>query len=280
MSEPKSRRSVLKYGAAAIGGLAIGSVAGWTASQAATPPPKVAKWGVAPPAGTQVSLINGCDPAYPPFTSVDTSGNAFGFDIDCLQVVANQYGWTVTTKPWEWSSIITALLNGDLDMVWSGMTVTAARSSVVWFTMPYYSYIHRLLALATQTGSEQDILNSGKTIAVQTGATADLWATKLLAAGDTFQKLPLDSQPACIQAMSDGRAVGAIMDSSYLDVYLRDNPDVAAKFRVVGNVGGMSVYAIATRIEDVWLRNQINAALENLMGSTKFTEITTKWNLA
>jgi polar amino acid transport system substrate-binding protein len=279
MSEKTSRRSALKYGIAAIAGLAVGGVAGFTASQQMAPTPPKAKWGEAPPEGTKVVLQNVCDAAYPPYTSVDASGKAVGFDIDALQAVADMYGWEVNTKPWDWASIITALNAGDADLVWSGMTVTPERSKVVWFTMPYQKYLHYLFTLAEDTRSMQDILNSGDTIAVMIGATPDFWATKRLEAGDNFQKLALDSMPAAMQAVMDGRAAAVVVDSSYSDFFIRENPDKAALFRLVSSVGPMKVYAIAVRIEDVWLRNQLNAGLDELMNSPKWDDLRAKWKL-
>ena len=276
-TEKTDRRTALKYAAAAIGGLAIGGVAGWTAKPIPTPP--VAKFGVAPPAGTTVSIIHGFDAAYPPFTQIDPTGKAVGFDCDVLATIAQQNGWTIVEKPWDWSAIVPALLNGDLDIVMSGMTVTAARSNVVTFTLPYYQYVHYLLALATEKRSLNDILNSGEVISVQTGGVGDLWATKLLAAGYKFQKLGVDTYELALEAVLDGRATGNITDSGFSVPYFKNNPDKAALLRIVGTIGGLSVYAIATRPGDSWLRDQLNLALENLMGTTTWGTLLDKWKL-
>jgi len=242
-----------------------------------TPPPPKAKFADPPPSGSTV--IHGMDAAYPPFTQIDPSGNAVGFDVDVVNMIAKKYGWQVVHKPWDWSTIITAVQSGDLDFVASGMTETAARSEIAWFGVPYYSFIHQLIALATDTRTRDQILNSNSFIACQTGATSDEWATKLLAAGYTFQKLGLDSYELAFEAVTDGRAVAVISDSAFTGPYFKTQPDQAAKFRVVSTIGGDATYGYATRPGDFGLRNQINQALEGIMGTTDWQSLRDKWNV-
>ncbi len=277
MSEKKSRRGFLKTVGVGVGGLVVGAAAGTMAAPLITPPPPKAKFADMPPAGTKV--IHGMDAAYPPFTQIDPSGNAVGFDVDVVNWIANKYGWQVEHKPWEWAAIITAVKAGDLDFVASGMTDTAARSEIVWFSVPYYSYIHQLLALATDTRSRDDMLNSGGFIACQTGATSDEWATKLLAKGYKFQKLGLDSYELAFKAVTDGRAVAVISDSAFTGPLFKTQPSVAAKFRIVSTIGGDVMYGYATRPGDYGLRNAINHALEEIMASTTWQDFRDKWGV-
>lgn len=277
MSEKKSRRGFLKTVGVGVGGLVVGAAVGAGAAPLISPPPPKAKWAVLPPSGS--TIIHGMDAAYPPFTQIDPSGNAVGFDVDVVNMIGSKYGWTIVHKPWDWSAIITAVQSGDLDFVASGMTITAARTEIVWFSVPYYSYIHQLLAPATTTGSMADILNSGGFVACQTGATSDEWATKLLAKGYKFQKLGLDSYELAFTAVLDGRAVAVISDSAFTGPYFKSQPDVAAKFRVVSTIGGDATYGYATRPGDYGLRNAINHALEDIMASTDWQDLRNKWNV-
>lgn len=277
MSEKKSRRGFLKTAGVGVGGVVVGVLAGTAVAPLIAPPPPKAKWADLPPSGS--TIIHGMDAAYPPFTQIDPSGNAVGFDVDVVNLIANKYGWQIVHKPWDWSAIITAVKSGDLDFVASGMTDTAARSEIVWFSVPYYSYIHQLLALVTETRSRDDILNSGGFIACQTGATSDEWATKLLAKGYKFQKLGLDSYELAFKAVTDGRAVAVISDSAFTGPLFKTQPDVAAKFRVVSTIGGDATYGYATRPGDYGLRNAISHALEDIMATTDWQDLRDKWSV-
>jgi polar amino acid transport system substrate-binding protein len=277
LSEKKSRRGFVKTVGIGVGGLVVGALAGTAVAPMMTPPPPKAKWADMPPAGS--TIVHGMDAAYPPFTQIDPSGNAEGFDVDVVNMIGQKYSWNIVHKPWDWSAIITAVQSGDLDFVASGMTDTAARSEIVWFSIPYYSYIHQLIALATDTRTKDQILNSGSYIACQTGATSDEWATKLLAKGYTFQKLGLDSYELAFKAVTDGRAVAVISDSAFTGPYFKSQPDQAAKFRVVSTIGGDATYGYATRPADFGLRNAINHALEDIMATTDWQDLRDKWSV-
>lgn len=277
MAEKKSRRGFLKTVGVGVGGLVIGAAAASMAAPLVSPPPPKAKFGETPGPGTKI--IHGMDAAYPPFTQIDPTGKASGFDVDVVEWIAKKYEWQVEHKPWEWGAIITAVLAGDLDFVASGMTHTAARAEKIWFSVPYYSYIHQLIVLAQESRTRDEILNSGQYIAAQLGATSDEWAEKLLKKGYNFKKLGLDSYELAFKALLDGRAVGAISDSAFTVPYFKKEPDVAAKLRVLSTIGGDFTYAYATRTGDYGLRNAINHALEEIMASPEWQDLKDKWGI-
>ncbi|MFQ6124253.1 MAG: ABC transporter substrate-binding protein [Candidatus Heimdallarchaeota archaeon] len=230
-----------------------------------------------PPAGTKI--IHGMDAAYPPFTEVDPTGKAVGFDVEVVDWIAAKYGWEVEHKAWDWAAIVTAVLEGDLDFVASGMTHTAARAEKVWFTLPYYTYIHQLIVSVDDLRTWEDVLNSGDTISCQLGATSDEWAEKLLAEGYNFEKLALDSYELAFEAVLDGRATGCISDSGFTGPYFKRNPEVAGKLKILSTIGGYEVYAYATRPEDYGLRNALNHALAELMASPEWDAMKEKWGV-
>ena len=151
MSEKVDRRSVLKTTGAAVAGIVAGVAAGWVLKPVPPSHPK-GKFTEAPAEGTEVTIVHGFDAApYPPFTEIDPAGEAVGFDVDVVNWIAEKYGWNVVPKPWDWAAIVTALVEGDLDIVMSGMVHTPERAEEVWFTIPYYPNYHQLLALITET---------------------------------------------------------------------------------------------------------------------------------
>ena len=182
-------------------------------------------------------IVHRFDAAYPPFTYVLPNGTAVGFDIDVIKWIAKKYGWKVIFKPWDWATIVTALVNGDLDVIASGMTINAERMKKICFSRPYYSYIHELVVRADETRSVDEILNSGEYIAVRLGSTADEWAERLLKHGYNFKKLGLNSYVEVLEALLDGRAVAVITDSAFLEPYLKKHPDVAKKVKVLTTLG-------------------------------------------
>jgi len=232
-----------------------------------------------PPRDNPVTIVYGFDPEYPPFTQVLPNGSVVGFDVDVINWIAKKYGWKIIYKPWDWSTIVDALVKGDIDIIASGMTITASRSEKIWFSIPYYSYVHELVVRVDKDMSIDEILNSDEYIAVQLGSTADEWAERLLKAGYKFKKLGLNSYVDALEALLDGRAIAVITDSAFLKPYLRRNPDISKKVKVLGTIGPPYTYGIATRPEDVWLRNMINKALEEFMNSPEWDRLLKKWDL-
>ncbi len=237
------------------------------------------KFTEAPPAGEEITIIYGFDAAYPPFTQVLPNGSVVGFDVDVINWIAKTYGWKVVYKPWDWSTIVDALIRGDIDIIASGMTINSERSEKIWFSIPYFTFVHVLVVRADDTRSVNEILNSGEYIAVQVGSTADEWAERLLAAGYKFQKLGLNSYVEALEAVLDGKAIAAISDSAFIYPYFKKNPDIAGKLKVLTTIGPTYTYGIATRPEDKWLRDMINKALEELMNSPEWDKLLEKWDL-
>jgi len=266
-------------------GLVLGIAIGWVAASIvpispASKTPK-AKFAEAPAPGQEVVIIHGFDANYPPFTFIDENGNARGFDVDVMDWIAKKYGWKIVHKPWDWSTIVTALEQGEIDVIASGMTITPERASrKIWFSIPYYSYIHEIVVRADDNRSLDEILNSGEYIAVQIGSTADELADSLLQKGCKFKKLGLGSYPEALKALLDGRASAYITDSAFLEPFLRKNPELKAKIKVLSTLGAPETYGIATRPEDVWLREKINEALYELMNSPEWNELLKKWGLS
>jgi len=267
-------------------GLIIGGVVGWVAK----PVPEIpkpeeicayskGKFTEPPPPGKEVVIVHGFDAAYPPFTYVLPNGTAVGFDVDVIDWIAKKYGWKVIHKPWDWSTIVTALVNGDLDIIASGMTINAERMKKICFSIPYYSYIHELVVRADETRGVEEILNSGEYIAVQLGSTADEWAERLLKQGYNFKKLGLNSYVEALEALLDGRAIAVITDSAFLNPYLKKHPDLANKVKILTTLGAPETYGIAFRCEDKWLRDMVNDALSELMHSPLWDQLLEKWGL-
>ncbi|MCS7105053.1 MAG: ABC transporter substrate-binding protein [Thermofilaceae archaeon] len=224
-------------------------------------------------------VIVGLDAQYPPFTELLPNGSIVGFDVDVMKQIGGICGFEPEFKPWDWATIVEALESGDVDVIASGMTITAERSQRVWFSLPYYTYVHYLVTKAGDDRDVGEILRSNPRIAVQTGSTADKLVEKFLLRGYRIEKLSLESYPAALLAVIEGRAEAGIFDSAFIQPYLKRNPELAAKVRVVGAVGPLQAYGIATRPGDKWLRYCINKALEQLMERPEWLELLKKWNL-
>ena len=92
-----------------------------------------------PALAAQKTWVNGIDANYPPFAYIDEKGNPAGFDVDSMNWIAAKMGFAVTHKPIAWDGIIPALLAKQIDMICSGMSITAERAKQVNFSAPYWT---------------------------------------------------------------------------------------------------------------------------------------------
>ena len=119
----------------------------------------------------------GTNAEYPPFESVDDTGNIVGFDIDLMNAIAKAAGFeveyrehaagTASSSPWPAAS----------STPWRpAATITDERKQTVDFSAPYFNAGQSLAVKADSNIASVDDL-SGKKVGVQLGTTGDLWAT-------------------------------------------------------------------------------------------------------
>lgn len=145
---------------------------------------------------------------FAPFEYYDGS-NITGVDIALGQMVAEELGVELEIVDMYFDGLITALNSGKGDFVAAGMTADETRAKSVDFTMTYVK-----MGLAVVVPAEGSVVNTfedmaGKTIAVQTGTTADLYATDEV---DGAKILRFNAYSDAATAVENGNADCAIID--------------------------------------------------------------------
>ena len=72
-----------------------------------------------------------------------------GFDIDLAKEAAKRMGVEVKFQPVVWDTVIEELNNGNIDVIWNGLTITPDRQKQIAFTKPYIYFCSRSAAPAT-----------------------------------------------------------------------------------------------------------------------------------
>lgn len=78
----------------------------------------------------------GMQVGYVPFEMIGPGGSLTGFDVDAAELVARDLMVQVKIVRGNWQELIPSLLNGETDVIMSGMTVTSSRNTEVLFTEP------------------------------------------------------------------------------------------------------------------------------------------------
>ena len=161
--------------------------------------------------------------AYPPFEGKDDAGNPSGVSVTFMQDFADAYGYDLSIENVSFDGLIPSLQTGQADAVMSSITITDEREEEVDFTDPYAVAQLAILAGANSgVESAEDLNQSDKTVAVKTGSTGDVYATKHLTNAEILR---LADESACVTEIVQGRADGFLYDQ--LTIYRNNqaNPD-------------------------------------------------------
>jgi polar amino acid transport system substrate-binding protein len=83
------------------------------------------------------TLIVGTDAAYPPMTFKDAEGRVVGIEADFARALSKTLHRPVEIRVYPWHELESKLLNGDIDIVMAGVSVTKARRQRLAFTKPW-----------------------------------------------------------------------------------------------------------------------------------------------
>lgn len=161
--------------------------------------------------------------AYPPFETKDDAGNPSGVSADFMKDFGRAYGYDVVIENTAFDGLIPMVQTGKADCLMSSITITDQRRQSVDFSEPYAEAQLAILANARSgIGSIDDLNRSGRKVAVKTGSTGDVFATKMLPEAEIVR---LADESACVTEVVQGKADGFLYDQ--LTVYRNNlkNPD-------------------------------------------------------
>ena len=264
-----SRRSFL----AAAGLFSVSTVAALAGCSNAGTPAGSASAGSAVAGSSTKTLIVAMELAYPPFEGKDDAGNPSGVSVTFMEDFAAAYGYDLTIENVSFDGLIPSLQTGKADAVMSSITITPEREEEVDFTDPYAVAQLAILAGADSGVESADDLNQAdKTVAVKTGSTGDVYATKHLA---NAQILRLADESACVTEVAQGRADGFLYDQ--LTIYRNNqaNPDTTKAVFIPFQDPEYWGIAVASGNDE--LREELNAFIAESKENGEFDRLTDEY---
>jgi len=119
-------------------------------------------------------IVIATDPAYPPYSELDASGEYVGFDSDTAREVAKRLGVEVEWATPDWSAITAGNWGGRWDISIGSMTQTEERALVVDFADPYF-YESGYLLVPTASTAQTVADLAGATICAGESTTHSTW---------------------------------------------------------------------------------------------------------
>lgn len=209
---------------------------------------------------------HGFDKDFPPYSYIDDSGATTGFDVELAQALCALYGWEYQPVPINWDAKDAELNAGSIDCIWSGFTKSPAREDSYTWSKPYSINKQKIMV---KEGSDIKTLAdlAGKKVGVQTSTSAyDMLDTPEADGGrkelaDTFASVEVyDTYTIAVTDLQAGAIDAVAIDVTTGDFQMSKQSGLV----YLGEDLGDEVYAIGFRLDDIELRNQVDAGLEEL----------------
>ncbi|MFT5881172.1 MAG: ABC-type amino acid transport substrate-binding protein [Moritella sp.] len=215
-------------------------------------------------------LVVGTNAAFPPFEYVGgVSGDEIkGFDIEIAKQIAKDAGKTLKIENMKFDSLIVALNSGKIDMIASGMTITAERLKSVNFSQPYYEAT-QVVITQKQDDSIQSLSDlEAKHAAVQLGTTGDIMAKKY-----TGEVTAFNTGFEAIMELNNSKVDLVLIDSEPAASYLEKNPDL----KLVELKFDAEFYGFAISKKDPELLQQVNATLAKMKTNGQYDTLISQY---
>lgn len=229
------------------------------------------------PQSTGKVFVVGIDDEYAPLGFRDENNRIVGFDIDLAKEAARRMGVIFEFKPIDWDDKERLLTSGEIDIIWNGFDITAARQRWALFSKPYMDNRQVILV---KTGYEQRIRSegdlAGKIVGTQAGSTSVCYVNDnphFKAAFADFKTYP--NFKTALQALDDGEIDTLIADELLSRYIVAKNPD---KFDVIDvTVGVACEIGIGFRKDDVELRDRVQKVFDEMVKDGTAKKISERW---
>jgi ABC-type amino acid transport substrate-binding protein len=202
-------------------------------------------------------------------------GQLVGLEVDFAEQLGRDLNKQIVFVETPWSELIPALIEGRIDIIMSGMSITADRSQLISFTEPYMEIGQMALIRARDEASYSN-LNSFLNTTSRVGFVSN--TTGEQAAKDWFPKAQLTSEPTVEQGL-------AALRQGRIDVFIHDAPTV---WRLGGNPGETGLVGLywpltkeplawAVRKSDVPLNFALSRQVRQWGLSGRLTQLTSRW---
>lgn len=221
------------------------------------------------------AFILGFDEGFAPMGFKDENGEHVGFDLDIAAEVASRLGLELKLQPVDWDLKVMELNNGNIDMIWNGLTITDERLEKMLFSDPYMGN-QQIIVVAADSGIKTKAELDGKTVAAQVDSSAMEAIQAETEVMESFGEL-IES-PDYVQALTElknGTVDAVVVDEMTGRYYvLADNPDA---YVVLEDTFGSEEYGIGFRMNDIAFRDKIQETIDEIIADGTAAAISDKW---
>ena len=224
--------------------------------------------------GDSNTLVVGLNPEYRPLVYKE-GRKLTGIEPATAKELGKLLKKTIEFKEYPWVDLIPALENGDIDVIMSGMSITAERSKRINFTQAYLEIGQMAIIRKSDIGrlsQPRSMFKAGMRIGVEPGTTGEQYIREHAAEAEVKPYL------------NPGEGLAALHDNE-IDYFVHDAP---TSWNLANNSDWpdlMALYAPLTRESIAWAVNKdnealldtLNEALNTLKASGMLNQIQYHW---
>lgn len=209
---------------------------------------------------------------YPPM-GFKENGEITGFDIDIAKEVAERLGVEAEFVYIDWDAKVLELNGKNIDMIWNGLTITADREKEILFSKPYFD--NRIVIISLNgSGIDQiaDLSEMKVGVELQSSGQAAVEGNDVFASIDELVKYTTITE--AILDLKAGGIDAIVADEIFARYAVSKEAD---QYQVASEVFNSENYGIGFRLEDVALRDKVDAIIDEMAVDGTAAEISMKW---
>lgn len=215
----------------------------------------------------------GFDQDFPPMGFVGDDGEYTGFDLDLAAEVAKRLGKEVVYQPIAWDAKDMELDSGTIDCIWNGFTMNGREDAYTW-SEPYMKN-NQVFVVKADSGITSTADLVGKIVDVQTDSSAEAALNDNAELTGTFgQLITVADYNTAFMDLESGAVDAIAMDDTVASYQIEKRE---ADFVVLDEAIAAEEYGIGFKKGNEQLRDQVQAALEEMAADGTLAEISTEW---
>lgn len=166
--------------------------------------------------------------SFPPFVFRDKAGHSQGLDVDLLNAIGKEEGFSLTFLPEEWKMVLPSIEDGSRDIAATGIVITPEREKLYDFSDPYLDTGWLAVLKKPKTGapyaSFEAMRNAPNLTYVTQADSAGVTQLETFLSPEEMKKLhTVDTQFQEIKAVATGEADVAYDISRVLRYYMNQS---------------------------------------------------------
>lgn len=218
-------------------------------------------------------LVLGLDDSFPPMGFRGEDNEIVGFDINMAKEVATRLGVELQLQPIDWDAKVMELDNGNIDVIWNGLTITDERKEQIGFSTPYLNN-RQIMIVGAESKIDKKADLDGKLVGVQMGSSGEEALSASEEADSIKEIVKYSNYTEALLDLKAGRVDAVVVDEVVGRYYIAKKP---GEYKVASENFGSEEYGIGFRKTDQVFLQEVDKILEEMKAEGVTTEIAEKW---